>query len=112
MFSRISGQDNERLGRSHTHMMAETLKPIICERIVSGSLVHTNEHKSYSNMYGKGNVYKAACHKYTFVKKKQVFIHKVEQVLKSKKRKGITTTCQAALLDEFICLWNHEGNEY
>ncbi|KCZ80089.1 hypothetical protein H312_02514, partial [Anncaliia algerae PRA339] len=48
---------------------AETILPIICNNIINGSVIWTDEHKSYSPLTSKGFLHSTVCHKYNFVDK-------------------------------------------
>ena len=44
-----------------------TILPIICANVASNSIIHTDEHKSYSALNNMGFVHDTVCHKYTFI---------------------------------------------
>ncbi|KCZ74415.1 hypothetical protein H311_04620 [Anncaliia algerae PRA109] len=46
---------------------SETLIPIICEKVSSGSIIYTDEHKGYSKLGEYGFLHKSVCHRYNFV---------------------------------------------
>ena len=46
---------------------ALTILPIICANVASNSIIHTDEHKSYSALNNMGSVHDTVCHKYTFI---------------------------------------------
>ncbi|KCZ78685.1 hypothetical protein H311_00276, partial [Anncaliia algerae PRA109] len=48
---------------------AETIIPIICNQVVPGSVVWTDEHRSYLSLVNKGFQHDSVCHKYEFVDK-------------------------------------------
>ncbi|KCZ79456.1 hypothetical protein H312_03148 [Anncaliia algerae PRA339] len=43
--------------------------PIICSQVSSGSIVRTDEYKSYASSYKNRFIHNSACHKYEFVNK-------------------------------------------
>ncbi|KCZ73916.1 hypothetical protein H311_05123, partial [Anncaliia algerae PRA109] len=43
--------------------------PIICRNMVNGSIIWTDEHKSYSSLARNGFWHGTVCHKYEFVNK-------------------------------------------
>ncbi len=47
--------------------LATTMLPIICNQVVPGSVVHTDEHRSYSRLSANGYIHGTVCHKYNFV---------------------------------------------
>ena len=44
-----------------------TLVPIICSQVASGSTIHTDEHRSYSNLSSFGYVHERITQKYNSV---------------------------------------------
>ncbi|KCZ77779.1 hypothetical protein H311_01206 [Anncaliia algerae PRA109] len=48
---------------------SEHIMPIICSQVASGSIVWTDEHKSYASSYKNSFIYNIVCHKYEFVNK-------------------------------------------
>lgn len=46
---------------------AETVIPIICDKVYSGSIIHTDEAKLYTSLSKSGFVHKSVCHKYHFM---------------------------------------------
>jgi transposase-like protein len=46
---------------------ASTFLPIICEKVERGSIIHTDEHKSYSKLNHLGFVHNTVYHEYNFL---------------------------------------------
>ncbi|KAG0429451.1 hypothetical protein DMUE_5742, partial [Dictyocoela muelleri] len=46
---------------------ANTIITIICDNVVSGSTIRTDEHRSYSSLSKLGYIHQTVCHKYNFV---------------------------------------------
>ena len=46
---------------------ASAILPIICANVASNSIIHTDEHKSYSALNNMGFVHDTVCYKYTFI---------------------------------------------
>ena len=46
---------------------ASTLVPIICSKVCPGSVIHTDEHKSYKTLEKLDFVHNSVCHKYNLV---------------------------------------------
>ncbi|KCZ79801.1 hypothetical protein H312_02802 [Anncaliia algerae PRA339] len=49
----------------------DIIVPIICKRVISGSTIHTDEHKTHSLLSKIGFVHNFICHKYSFINKKK-----------------------------------------
>ena len=47
--------------------LQSTLVPIICNNVASGSIISTDEHKSYSCLSKFDFTHRSVCHKYNFV---------------------------------------------
>ncbi|KCZ78953.1 hypothetical protein H311_00006 [Anncaliia algerae PRA109] len=45
----------------------ETIMPIICDQVVTGAEIHTDEHKSYNALGKMGYIHKNVYHKYIFL---------------------------------------------
>lgn len=94
----------------------QTILPIICERVFSNTIIHTDEHKSYQCLTRNGYIHKTVCHKYMFVDRiNEVNTQAVESfnnVLKYeiKKRKGIRTCDRGKFLVEMVWKWNNKNN--
>lgn len=46
---------------------AETIIPLICNNVISGSTIYTDEHRAYYSLTSNGYVHGSVCHKYHFV---------------------------------------------
>lgn len=92
---------------------ASTIIPIICDRVISGSTIITDEHRSYNSLISHGFIHKSVCHKYNFVDPiTQIHTQHVESFNNAlkysiKKMKGILTTKRADFLTEFVWKWNN-----
>jgi transposase-like protein len=60
-------QINRVLAQVIPEKRMSTLFPIICDRVVMGSVIHTDEHRSYSSLNRNGYYHNTVCHKYNFV---------------------------------------------
>ncbi|KCZ79054.1 hypothetical protein H312_03563 [Anncaliia algerae PRA339] len=49
------------------NIKAETIIPIICIQVASGSKIWKDEHKGYSSLSKNGFIDESICHKYEFV---------------------------------------------
>lgn len=94
---------------------SRTIIPIICEHVISGSSIHTDEHKSYKALVRNGFLHKTVCHKYEFVEKNSgIHTQHIESFhnsmkLEIKARKGIKTGFRNMFLTEFIWRFNRRG---
>ncbi|KAG0438567.1 hypothetical protein DMUE_3015 [Dictyocoela muelleri] len=85
-----------------------TILPIICSNIISRSLIHTDEHRSYRNISDHGFTHGTACHKYNFVDRTTVVhtqaVESFNNYIKAaiKKRMGVATEKCAIFLKE-VC---------
>lgn len=92
----------------------ETMLPIICSRVVVGSLIHTDEHRTYKTLTNFGYIHQSVCHKYEFVNQiTNVHTQHVESFnnylkVEIKKRKGVKTIDRKKFLSEMIWLWNNK----
>lgn len=92
----------------------ETIIPIILEKVVPGSTIYTDEHKSYSVLGKLGFLHGHVCHKYNFVDKDTMVntqgVESFNNVIKIeiKKRKGVKTYQRGDLLVEIIWKWNNK----
>jgi hypothetical protein len=55
--------------------------PVVVERVVAGSLICTDEHKTYTALPRFGFEHKTVCHKRNFVNPELFFIRKMLKVL-------------------------------
>lgn len=94
----------------------EIIMPIICERVVSGSEIHTDEHRTYFALSRHGFRHKSVCHKYMFINRENNCNTQVvesinnEIKLEIKRSKGILTSSRSLFLSEFIWMWNNKTN--
>lgn len=94
----------------------ETILPIICNHVVNGSVIHTDEHRTYRCLNSNGFLHQTVCHKYSFVNQLTgVHTQNVEafnNVLKTeiKKRMGIKTVNREEFLTEIVWRWNNKEN--
>lgn len=92
-----------------------TILPIICQRVLSNSIIHTDEHKSYQCLTRNGYIHKTVCHKYMFVNElngvNTQAVESFNNVLKYeiKKRKGIRTCDRGKFLVEMVWKWNNKN---
>lgn len=92
---------------------ASTILPIICSNVVSNSIIHTDEHKSYSSLNDIGFIHDTVCHKYTFINHDtgtntqavESFNNSIK--LDIKKRKGVKTELRQEFLKEFCWKFNN-----
>ncbi|KCZ80226.1 hypothetical protein H312_02376 [Anncaliia algerae PRA339] len=95
---------------------ASTIIPIICDKVVNGTLIYTDEHRSYASLAQKGYVHQTVCHKYNFVDKisgaHTQFVESFNNELKLdiKKRKGVETNLRSKFLEIFIWKFNNKNN--
>jgi transposase-like protein len=95
---------------------ASTIIPIVCERVVSGSTIYTDEHPSYRSLVNNGYLHGTVCHKYYFVDPltgihtQAIESFHNEMKLKFKNQKGIKTENCCRFLSEFVWFWNHKGS--
>lgn len=94
----------------------ETLMPIICSQVASGSIISTDEHKSYVNLGKVGYTHKTVCHKYNFVNPSNSTntqtVESFNNMIKYeiKKRKGVLTTKRQEFLNEICFFYNNKNN--
>ncbi|KCZ80901.1 hypothetical protein H312_01674, partial [Anncaliia algerae PRA339] len=48
---------------------AITIIPIVCGKVVNGTLIYTDEYRSYGSLTQKDHIHQTICHKYNFVDK-------------------------------------------
>lgn len=93
-----------------------TLIPIICDKVISGSTIYTDEFKSYISLAREGFVHKTICHKYMFVDSvNNVHTQAVESFnnclkYEIKIRKGVLTEKRDFFLSEFVWKYNNRKN--
>ena len=95
---------------------AETILPIICEQVVLGATVQTDEAACYKNLTKKGYIHGSACHKYNFVNKKtgdhtqnvESFNNCIKLAIKMKK--SVLTTKRPMFVNEFCFFWNNKSD--
>ncbi|KCZ78566.1 hypothetical protein H311_00405, partial [Anncaliia algerae PRA109] len=97
--------------------MAKTIIPIICSQVLPGSVIHTDEHRSYSALFKNGFIHATVCHKYHFINKhtgvntQAIESFHNELKLMIKKRKGVKTACRKEFLREF-CFYLDSRNNF
>lgn len=95
-----------------------TIIPIIRDHVVSGTEIHTDEHKSYNKLQKYGYNHKKVCHKYNFINRENnchtQHVESINNCIKYhiKKRKGILTAHREKFLSEFIWIWNNKKQLY
>lgn len=93
-----------------------TIVPIICSQVNSGSVVHTDEHGAYFNLRNFNFLHDTVCHKYCFVNKttgahtQGIESFHNELKLEIKKRKGVRTNERPNFLREFCFYFNNRQN--
>lgn len=93
---------------------AVTIVPIICDRVIENSIIHTDEHRSYTCLSDQGFTHNTICHKYNFVDQVngtntqcvESFNNQLKLAIKT--RKGVKTELRAEFLSEFIWRWNNK----
>lgn len=94
----------------------ETIVPIICSQVASGSVVNTDEHGAYFNLRSYGFIHGTVCHKYNFVDRgtgintQGIESFHNELKIEIKKRKGVKTIDREAFLREFCFYFNNREN--
>ncbi|KCZ77588.1 hypothetical protein H311_01400 [Anncaliia algerae PRA109] len=84
--------------------------------IINGSVICTDEHKSYSQLTSKGFLHLTVCHKYNFVDKETgTHTQAVESFnncikIAIKKRKGVVVQSRQDFLNEICWLFNNKEN--
>ena len=97
---------------------ASTLVPIICSQVASNSMIHTDEHKSYSSLGSCFSSHGVVCHKYEFVNHvtgvntQAIESFHNELKLEIKKRKGISTNKRSDFLNEFCYYFNNRHDYF
>jgi transposase-like protein len=85
----------------------DTTIPIIIDKVVEGSIIWTDESKSYSRLGSVGYLHDTVCHKYEFVNTQAVESFNNELNLERKRRKGIATDKRPELFEEFVWKFNN-----
>lgn len=91
-----------------------TIMPIICERVYAGSIIHTDEHKTYKALPRFGFLHDCVCHKYEFINAvSRVHTQNVESFnnclkYQIKIRKGVRTIDRSEFLSEVTWMWNNK----
>jgi len=91
------------------------LIPIIQKIVIPGSIIHTDEHKSYGVLTQKGYLHDTVCHKYNFkdpitgVHTQHVESYNNRLKLEIKKRKGIKSGHHQDSLLEIVWQLNHSN---
>lgn len=94
----------------------ETLIPIILDVVLEGSVVHTDEHRSYFGLSELGFIHKTVCHKYQFVNQltgaQTQAVESFNNCLKYaiKQRKGVKTVDREEFLLEFVWKFNNRSD--
>lgn len=97
---------------------ATTLLPIICDKVLPFSTIHTDEHKSYCGLNELGFNHDTVCHKRAFINfetganTQAVESFNNEVKLEIKRRKGILTTKRSEFLKEFVWRFNHKESRF
>lgn len=96
---------------------AATILPIICEQVLPGSIIHTDEHRSYIRLTNKGFIHATVCHKYNFVNRGAINVHtqhveSINNLIKRhiKNRNGIKKHKRARFLNEMCFFFNNKVN--
>ena len=93
---------------------ASTIIPIICDNVGNGSIIYTDEHRSYSSLNNLGFFHGIVCHKYEFVNSESgVNTQAVESFnnelnLSIKRSKGVITCKRPGFLREFCWKFNNK----
>ncbi len=65
--------------------------PIICENVLSGSVIYTDEHRSYSRLTEEGYLHGTICHKHNFVDRNTNVHTQAVESIKNLIKEGINT---------------------
>lgn len=96
---------------------ADTMIPIIVENVEKGSIIWTDEHKSYKRLNSLGYNHDTVCHKKQFVNHETgVNTQSVESFnnelnLEIKRRKGVKTEKRKDFLNEFVWKFNNRHSD-
>lgn len=110
----INGSINKVWAEVIINKSIKTIMPIICDRVVVGSTIYTDEHRTYFALPRFGFLHQSVCHKYNFIHPVSgVHTQHVESfnnVLKIeiKKRKGVLTCERSEFLSEMVWKWNNK----
>ncbi|KCZ77812.1 hypothetical protein H311_01171, partial [Anncaliia algerae PRA109] len=92
--------------------------PIICNNVLNGNTIYTDEHKSYSELNQKGFVHDTVCHKFNFINKlsgaNTQAVESFNNLIKwhIKQRKGIRTGLRQCFLNEICWLFNNKESRF
>ncbi len=92
----------------------ETIYPIIFQRVVSGTFLHTDEHRTYASLHNLGYIHDTVVHKYNFINTttgahtQHVESFKNALELEIKSQNGVKTELRPAFLAFFIWKWNNK----
>ncbi|KAG0423924.1 hypothetical protein DMUE_6117 [Dictyocoela muelleri] len=93
---------------------ASTLIPIICSQVAPGSIIWTDEHRSYSQLNSLGFWHDTVCHKYEFINSStgtntqavESFNNEVKYMIKQ--HKGVLTSYRQEFLNTFCFFFNNK----
>ena len=111
-----SGKITRALALTIPDKKATTLLPIIQDNVVPGSLVFTDEHKSYSGLSKLGFKHLTVCHKKMFVNKESGAhtqnVESFNNCMKCaiKEQKGIITVLRQPFLDCLCFIFNNKND--
>lgn len=57
------------LAKVFTDKTTETIIPIICKNVLSGSITHTDQRKTYRALFKEGYIHEHVTHKYELLNK-------------------------------------------
>lgn len=94
----------------------ETLVPIICNNVVNGATIYTDEHGSYKTLHQMGFYHGTVCHKYRFIDQLtgvntqavESFHNDLKRFIKC--RKGVKTESRPGFLKEYCFYFNNRTN--
>ncbi|KCZ79073.1 hypothetical protein H312_03543 [Anncaliia algerae PRA339] len=97
---------------------SNTILPIISNQVASGSIIWTDEHRSYSRLSQKGFIHGTVCQKYEFVEKNnginthtvEIYHNCIKEIIK--KQRGVTTEKREEFLKEFLFFFNNGKNVF
>jgi transposase-like protein len=97
---------------------ASIIMPMIYDNVELGSIIHTDEHKSYSRLNDVGFIYDTVCHKYESVNgetgsnTQAVESFDKELNFDIKRRKGVLAVKRPEFLKEFIWKFNNKERRF
>lgn len=97
---------------------ANIIIPIICKHVEKGSIIWTDEHKSYGRLNSIGYIHDTVCHKYEFINQETgVNTQAVESLnnelnLEIKRCKGVATHKRPEFLKEFVWKFNNKEQRF